>query len=708
MCCHIGGIAIPNIHKIVVVCILMPLVFSSFSVAYQPQHQSSTILEKKEDFTYSIFFSEEDLAFGQLFEFDTIRLTEGIITTTAGAPAIPYQQLRIALPKDIQVTEVLLVGQQQTQLPGRYRLAPIQPPRHLSDQEGEWVDPDPLYYQTTNLYPEKNIELIGQSDLAGQSWVVVNLYPLHYQPQSQTLYLTTEITFKLVVNNGYDCGDYLPLQTTQEECLRLEQLIQEMVINPEDISLEHDEEMSLGRGVPPGDYDYVIITQESWIDDFESLSEWKTKKGVAATIVTTSWIYSEYSGTNSQKIRTFIQDARSTWGTTYFLLGGDTNVIPYDLTYLLGDNIPNDTFYADYDDDWVCEVHVGRAPVRTTGQITTFIDKILTYEKNPPLNNYAQTACFLGFDLCEYGSGEGEDCKQYIDSQYLPGSWTLRQEYDSEGGTHKTDSINYLNQGNNLVNHVDHSGTHFMGTGYTNHDQGLDNEDMEDLVNGDYQSILYTIGCWPANYPEETCIAEAFIQNSNGGGLGFVGNSRYGWYMPYHYDEVSLRYDIYFFRSLFQQQQYHLGECFSDHKNEAYYSDDYMKYSFTELTLLGDPELPIWTENPSTISVSHPVSLPIGPSDFLVETNCPYASICLWKDDEVYKTATANSAGDYSFSIAPETFGTLLVTVTNHNNLPYEGIVEVDGEQAFTLDIEIDGDGMIEIDPDWETYPVDT
>ncbi|GAI40034.1 unnamed protein product, partial [marine sediment metagenome] len=175
------------------------------------------------------------------------------------------------------------------------------------------------------------------------------------------------------------------------------------------------------------------------------------------------------------------QDAHSNWGAIYFLLGGDSNVIPYYTRNIGGNDIPGDTYYADYDYDWTCEVHVGRAPVRVTGEwgIDTFIDKTLTYEKDPPLTNYAKTAFFMGFDLKTYGSNEGEGCKEYIKNNYLPGSWTYRSEYDSESGTHKTDCLNYLNQGNHLVNHIDHSNTDYMGTGYTNHGQGINTNDAK-------------------------------------------------------------------------------------------------------------------------------------------------------------------------------------------------------------------------------------
>jgi len=131
----------------------------------------------------------------------------------------------------------------------------------------------------------------------------------------------------------------------------------------------------------------VIITQESWKASFQPLADWKTKKGIPATIVTTSWIYTTYNGASNQdKIRAFIKDAHDTWGATFILLGGDGSKVPYHMNYKFIDTVwpdplPNDAYYADYNDDYICDVNLGRIPVTTTTQITTSITKIITYEK---------------------------------------------------------------------------------------------------------------------------------------------------------------------------------------------------------------------------------------------------------------------------------------------------------------------------------------
>ncbi len=146
--------------------------------------------------------------------------------------------------------------------------------------------------------------------------------------------------------------------------------------------------------------------------------------------------------------------------------------------------------------------------------------------------------------------------------------------------------------------------------------------------------------------------------------------------IPYPWDLTSISSN-----HLLQENLYHLGAAFSDHKNDGYQEDpgdDYYQYIFTELTLLGDPELPVWTENPSAFVVSHPSTIPLASSTFTVHvqttggSNVQNAYVCLWKGDEIYERGSTNSAGDITFTILPETGGSMQVTVTKQNYLPSE------------------------------------
>lgn len=665
-----------------IVCSVLISTISASSIVNQTTKPTQTTYLK----TFTVTFSYEDLWFTTQDGYDIVHMTDGGYKDDIGKPMVPLQYIQVAVPADMKVTQIHINDLQQQTLAGIYRLYPAQPMSKIDSMgnNNQFVQPDPTIYQSFNAYPTPYIELINQNDLAGQSIAQITVYPLHYLPAQKKLQLVTSLTFSLEGTTGYVCSDFLPQRISQSSLDLYTHMVQTMVINPEDVVLRHSPAPQ-PAGVGPGDYDYVIITQDSWVNAFEPLKEWKTKKGIPANIVTTTWIYNSggYSGSNVEKIRAFVQDVYQNWGTVYILLGGDVDVVPCHYRTFSSvdpDPIPNDTYYADFDADWVCEVHVGRASVTGTGtgtgKIGNFINKILTYEKSPAMTDFAKKAGFFGFDLDS--STHAEQCKINIKNTYIPSSWAMTTVYDSQGGNHKTNVIDAINAGQNLMNHADHSGPDFMGTGYVNHGIGLWNGDMDALTNENKQGIFYSMGCDPAAFDYPNCIGEHFVRNSNGGGVAFIGNSRYGWYYQGQYNSLSMGYDVEFFESIFQDNLYKLGAAFSDHKNDEVGSSSVSKYCYTELTLLGDPELPIWKENPLSMTATYPAQVPLGSSSFTVSVSSGgnpvnQAYVCLWKGTDVYKTGTTNSAGQSIFSISPTSMGTMYVTVTKQNYLPFEG-----------------------------------
>jgi hypothetical protein len=698
-------------QKILLIITILGLVGGTFSTATISHHTASSLPTENlhdetestvtEDYNiqFTVSFSKDDLSFDTLFGYDLVTMKECSYLNEIGKPMIPTKNIIIALPKAMKATHVRILSIQEQPLDGTYNLLPTQrslPIGQISDLllsirpcKGTYTSPLP--------YPLQLVSLGKQTDLAGQSMIPVTIFPLQYLPLQKKLALIQSIQIVIEGVEGYACRDYLPQTISENGRLIYEQMIQEMVINPENVQLR----TSPGpqpMGVPPGDYDYVIITQSSWYSAFQSLADWKTQKGIPATIVNTTWIYNSggYSGTNVEKIRAFVQDAYTTWGTTYVLLGGDIDVVPCHYRTISSvdpDPIPNDAYYADFDSDWLCEVSIGRASVtgtgNSTGQIGNFIYKVLTYEKNPPLTNYAMNAAFFGFNLD--GSTPAEQCKITIKNTFIPAAWTMTAVYDSHTGNHKTNVISAINAGQNLLNHADHSNSDYMGTGYVNHNWGLGNSDMDALTNGNKQAILYSMGCDPAAYDTSNCIAEHFVRNSNGGGIAFIGNSRYGWYNTGSYNTLSMEYDVRFFRSIFQEGLYNLGAAFSDHKNDVMQShsgSDIYQYIFTELTLLGDPELPVWTENPSALVVTHPLNIPLNSSSFTVTvkttggSNVASAYVCIWKRNEIYQQGLTSSAGTITFTISPATEGGMNVTVTKHNYIPSKTITYATGSNV--------------------------
>jgi len=652
------------------------------------------IVTKQKDATlrYNLTFSEDEFHFDNIMGYDIVRYIDNGQLCEIGKPMVPLKNVMIALPPGMKATSIKIINFKDRIIPGTYTLYPAQSPQTLDTaiKNQKSVLKDINVYQSSKSFPSKRIEFTRQTDLAGQGIASITIFPIHYNPGLKTIKLLTSIEFEIEGLRGYVCNDYLPRVISDSSREMYKHLVKEMVINPEDVILHTSPYKNQRGGVPPGNYDYVIITNDSWVNDFQALSNWKTRKGIPATIATTDWIYNNgnYSGSNKEKIREFIEDAHTTWGSIFFLLGGDTDTIPYHIANYKNDNIPTDTYYSDYDDDWTCEVHVGRASVNQNGTgaggISNFINKTITYEKNPPVSNFAKNISLFGFDLDSVT--DGEDCKIDIDDLYIPSNWSVTKVYDSHTGNHEDAVDTTVNDGQNLINHIDHSNQGYMGTGYTNHRWGLNNSEVDAFSNGNKQSIWYSIGCWACAYDYDNCIAEHFVRDTDGGGVAFVGNSRYGWYYIGYDDGASLRYDRYFFRSFFDQNYYKLGILFSDHKMDAYNSmtqDELNKYIFTEINLLGDPELPIWKEDPSNFVVTHPRNISIDTSSITihVETkageNVNNSYICLLKEDEVYLTGYTDNTGNITLYPSINKTGTMYVTITKQHYLPYEGEINV-------------------------------
>jgi hypothetical protein len=166
--------------------------------------------------------------------------------------------------------------------------------------------------------------------------------------------------------------------------------------------------------------------------------------------------------------------------------------------------------------------------------------------------------------------------------------------------------------------------------------------------------------------------------------------------------------DEYFYRNLFDDGFEGLGANFTDFKNDVYNANDpynLYQYTFTEMHLLGDPELEVWTADPSDLTALHDATVTQGvPTLFAVTvtdtgSGAPMedATVCLWKEGDVYEVGSTDPSGVVSFSISPATTGTLHVTVNEHNYIPYEGEADVVTDLPLP-DIKIDGqDGPLNV-----------
>ncbi len=176
----------------------------------------------------------------------------------------------------------------------------------------------------------------------------------------------------------------------------------------------------LPSGLPPGEWDHLIITDELLAPAFHPLVKHRQGQGLPSRVITIQ----ELGGWSSQNnlmeaIRWFIAEAEQQWGTRYVLLGGDAGIIPvplgfFESTYYSWD-IPLDLYYAapngewdldgdgilgefeDDDPDLTPVVALGRAPVSSVDEARAFVNKVIAFETgSDPANSDVLFAAEVG------------------------------------------------------------------------------------------------------------------------------------------------------------------------------------------------------------------------------------------------------------------------------------------------------------------------
>lgn len=279
----------------------------------------------------------------------------------SGVPELPVCVVSLVIPVDQSIYNVA-VNYLSSQVPGEYAIYPVQPPMLTNGgQAPPFVPCRTGIYRSREPYPGKLYDIIGDGNLAGFHIVTLALYPVQYRPSSGSLELCTSM--EVTVTTCPNQADPLPVSRRsawlEEE---IEALVRSLVANPEAVLSEGVKQNVVkatdrGGGLVPGPMkitslpsvesmpvDYLIITNQAMADTFQKLADWKTKKGVITQVRTVEWVAQNYSGCDLQeRIRRFIQDAYSLWGTGYVLLAGDHQVVPV----RNGEAVPTDLYYGD-------------------------------------------------------------------------------------------------------------------------------------------------------------------------------------------------------------------------------------------------------------------------------------------------------------------------------------------------------------------------
>jgi hypothetical protein len=415
---------------------------------------------------------------------------------------------------------------------------------------------------------------------------------------------------------------------------------------------------------------YLIITHDNFVQTIQPLAQWKTQKGMLAKVVPLS-----VTGSSATQIRAYIQNAYNTWPVRpeYVLVVGAPDLLPASLSSP-GDG--TDDAYGDMSGTYEIEIPVGRFFCDNAGECSTLVTKSLTYEKTPYASGDS-TWMRRGTTLIR--EDNPPDSYYQADCRYIRGLWSgagyLQTESLISTYNNSTDVRNAINAGRGLVIH--------RGQCVGNWWSPFDQVSPATLSNGAMLPVVVSGSCQTLTLASgSTMLADQFVRAGTAqtlrGAVAYFGTGSIGSHISLQRGTVSKG----FFTAVFAEGRYKLGDAC---KRGKFYLDSLVPGNQTyyqEWILLGDPELPLWTDKPGPLVAAYDSAVPLGPYTMNVHVTrdgspAAGALVCAMMDTSVYVYGTTDAQGDVSLNFTTLHIGTMSLTATARNCLPCENTVQV-------------------------------
>jgi hypothetical protein len=279
--------------------------------------------------------------------------------------------------------------------------------------------------------------------------------------------------------------------------------------------------------------DLLIIAYKDFIPALGPLVSQRKAQGFKVVVANVEDVYDELShGVHTpQAIKDFLWLTRSGWAKAprYLLLVGDAS---YDARNYTGrgmwDLVPSkpvDTFYmetssddslADFDNDGLPEMSVGRLPARTVAEANLMISKIVNF--NPA--SVPQTAMMVADKPIDY------DFEHFSEQliPLLPGSLSVQRVYRAQQPSDtatRAAIINNFNAGQVLVNYSGHGNIDVWGGSI------FTSTDALALTNGNRLPFVFVMDCLNGFFasPALEGLAESLLKAPNGGAVASFASS---------------------------------------------------------------------------------------------------------------------------------------------------------------------------------------
>jgi hypothetical protein len=476
---------------------------------------------------------------------EVLSCAEGSTGFEEGLPNLPAISYCFAIPQGTTVTGAGIEVLAETSLGGFHDILPVR-----FTAIGAYPSPfsrNQQVYLSDESFPSDPVISVFTGTRTGFRLGSVTFTPFRYNPLSGRLAVITSarITMTWETDPTVPC---FPLTATQVSTAS--ELLGHVVRNPWDLASCSPPLHSARDEVV-----WVAVGSSELEETLQPLVDYRNSTGMAAEYVTTEWIYSNYTGYDTQEqIRNFLIDRYTNDGLVYVLLIGDwgetqriSSLRIGSDSLLLGET--TDLYYSDLtrmwdgdgdhlygeNTDWVdyfADISAGRFSTDSPLHIATQVQKTIEYETIPPEGAWRTTALLCGAGLWPDVEPDGYWGSAICDSiaERTPADWTDLKLYETTAG-HPTNQIELVNQGVSYVSaqgHGNSAGVYWLyepGVMFTNQNYtGMDNWGMF--------PVFHSMACNPGQLSVNGCSAERLMMWPYGGAIAVMYNSNYGWGTP--------------------------------------------------------------------------------------------------------------------------------------------------------------------------------
>lgn len=589
--------------------------------------------------------------------YQALTLPDGGMEGAPGTPGLPVITRLVALP-DGALPRAIILSSVESRHAG-FRVLPVQPDnaeRFVIDRASYAAEP-----------AAREAVSLGEPGILRDLRVVpVTFRPVAYDPVSGEL----RVTERLEVELDFSASDPSAERPRRRASIpeSFDRLYRDVVLNYAQSANFRSGEAEVG----PGTWLLIYPNSTAVSTRLQPLIDWRERQGYNVIAINT-----DGTGSTNGAIKNFIQGVYDTANPPleFVTLAGDANgtypVACFNET-LSGYGGEGDHYYGTLEGgDILADVHIGRLSFRTTGELDAIIDKIVTYETDPPL---ADSGWFTRAGLCGDPSSSGISViytNQWVKSQLLANGYSQVDTIWS--GNFATLMTGSINQGLSV----------FGYRGYW-HMSGMSENAILNLSNGKELPFAVIVTCDTGSFQgDATCRSEAFLKAANGGGIGSVGTATLGTHTRYNNTYYYGVWD-----GAINGADHRIGAAHTRGKLELYANYIQGEPNKAEIwsvwnNLMGDPATDMYTAHPAALSVSYPAQLPPGADAVPVTVlsgGLPVADarVSLFKSGEISETAYSDAQGEVVLPLPTDaSAGELLVTVSGHNLLSHLGSLQL-------------------------------